>query len=525
MERKPLGGTVPRSTLAAWELVRFSFLFLCLFAPLSASAQTPAEKLERFGESAGGYELMRRPLTGTLQGGADRTFSIPGRAGVDYMVAGFCGEGCENLDLVVLDSVGGEVGSDRLPDAQPTLAFRGESDQPLWLKVAVVSCSRESCPFAVGVFWNPDRANRWGGETGASRLQLFRTRLGELGYTALGEEIRGSLGHEQEARIPIPLKAGNEYRIGSICDNDCLDLDLVLQAPEGDTVESDFLRDAFPVLVHVPTTDGDYTLTVRMALCFLEPCGFRAAAMSRAQGVGPGGVEVEGNIISEAVRRGQLGLGDERFPEGGLYDAYSIPVEEGQSLIVDVRSEDFDPFLAVQTPSGEKRTSDPSDTEAGHSHIDWVAPEGGSYRIVVTCVDPNQSGGYFLHLAVAEREAGATSDTAAAEAPVRSVTERGRLDSEDEQLPEGTYFDTYTLEALDGQTVTVDLVSEAFDPYLILVAPDGTRSANDDLPLDPSRCSTRFQASQDGTYTILVTSFSAGSVGDYILQFGVFDGH
>jgi hypothetical protein len=478
-----------------------------------------------FGESASGYELVRRPITGRLVGGADRTISIPGKAGFDYMVAGFCGEGCENLDLVVVDSAGMEVGSDRLPDAQPTIAFRGESDQPLWLKVAMVDCARETCQFAVGVFWNPDRAARWGGETGVSRMQLFRTRLGELGYTPLGEEIRGSLGHEQEARIPIPLEAGNEYRIGAICDNDCLDLDLVLQAPEGDTVESDFLRDAFPVLVHVPDADGDYTLTVRMALCFLEPCGFRAAAMSRRQGVGPGGMEVEGEIISEAVRRGSLGLGDEQTREGGLFDVYRIQVEEGQRIIVDLRSQDFETSLSVVTPGGERRSSDNNDMEVGHSHIDWVAPEDGSYRIVVTAFDPRQSGDYFLHLAVAERKPGAVSDLAAADAPVRLVTERGSLDPEDEQLPEGAYFDTFTLEAVAGQTVMVDLVSQAFDPLLILVGPDGTRSANDDYPLDLTRSSMRFQASQDGTYTILVTSFAAGSVGDYILQFGVIEGY
>jgi hypothetical protein len=478
-----------------------------------------------FSESASGYELVRRPITGRLEGGADRTFSIPGKAGVDYLVAGFCGEGCENLDLVVVDSTGMEVGSDRLPDTQPTIAFRGESDQALWLKVAMAGCARETCQYAVGVFWNPERAARWGGETGASRLQLFRTRLGELGYTTLGEEIRGSLGHEQEARIPIPLEAGNEYRIGAICDNDCLDLDLILQAPDGDTVKSDFLRDAFPVLVHVPDTDGDYNLTVRMALCFLEPCGFRAVALSRGQGIGPGGVEVKGTIVSEAVRRGSLGLGDGQLPDGGLFDAYSIEAEAGQIIIADLRSEHFDTFLAIEAPGGEQEVNDDFNREPGHSHVDWIVPEDGSYKVLVTTFAPNAGGDYSLHLAVVETEPGATSDTASAEVPVSLVTERGSLDSEDEQLPEGAYFDTYTVEAMAGQTLMVDLVSEAFDPYLILIAPDGARSANDDLPLDLSRSATRFQASQDGTYTILVTSFSAGSVGDYILQFGVFEEH
>ena len=370
---------------------------------IPAFGQSPSHRLQEFGESARGFEMVPRPLRGELKTGANLTVTVVTHENLDYMVVGFCGEGCDNLDLTLADSTGREVASDRLPDAQPILSFSADATEALWISVDMVSCSAETCEFAVGFFSSSRNQSNRLADIGASRMGLFKKELGELGYTQVGEDFGGTLGHEQGAEIPIPLEAGNEYRIGAVCDDDCMDLDLILRGPEGDTIASDILRDAFPVLVHSPAEDGEYNLTVHMAACFIEPCGFRVAAMSRARGLGPGGIPVDGTVVSEAVRRGRLEFPDDRLPEGGLFDAYSIPADAGQTIIVDLRSDDFDTYLAVEAPNGDRETNDDYDMETGHSHVELIAPEEGSYKIVVTTFSPEGAGDYFLQIAVVQR--------------------------------------------------------------------------------------------------------------------------
>jgi hypothetical protein len=521
MARVHVSGRVPyRSTPAVGA---FLLLVLLSSIALPASGQTPASRVQEFGESARGYALMRRPVTGVLEGGTDLTFHLDTTVDQEYMVVGYCGVGCDDLNLAVADSSGREVASDRLPDAQPMVAFTGESTQGLWISVAMASCAVESCEFAVGVYRNSQGERDGLSDAYAARMRNFKTELGELGYAQVGEELRGSLPHSQEARAPLRLQGGFQYQIGAVCDEDCLDIDLILEGPAGDTVESDLLRDAFPVLLHVPPEDGEYALTARMAVCFLDPCSFRVVIMAKEEGLGPGGTRVNGTILSETIRRGTLGFPDERLGEGGMFDTYSIPAEAGQTIIADLRSDDFDTFLAIQAIDGTRETNDDYDMEANHSHIEWVAPLDGSYRIVVTTLFPEGGGDYVLQLAVVQEGEGPSPDTTAAAAAVNVTTHSGMLEAGDEHLPEGCFFDPYTIQALAGQTVLADLVSEEFDTYLIIEAPDGSRTAHDDYLLDTGHSRISIQAPEDGTYTILVTTFSAGSGGHYVLQLGVFD--
>ncbi len=442
---------------------------------------------------------------------------------MEYMVVGYCGAGCDNLDLALVDSAGRELASDRLPDAQPMFSFTGKSTEEMWISVEMGSCSVDSCEFAVGVFGHPGRESDQLGDIGTSRLRLFKKELGELGYTQEGKDLGGALGHTQEAEIPLPLEAGIEYRIGAVCDDDCVDLDLILRGPEGDTINSDVLRDAFPVVIYAPPQDGEYDLLVRMAVCFIEPCGFRVAAMSRMHGLGPGGIPVGGTIVSEALRRGTLDLTDLRRPEGGLFDSYSIPAAPGQTVIVDLQSDDFDTYLTVDGPGGVQEISDDYDLETGHSHIQLLAPEEGTYKIVVTTYSPEGAGDYVLQITVVEEGEETPPDSLATDPLLKVATHHGTLDSGDEVHPEGAFFDTYTLQALAGQTVTADLVSEVFDTFLIVETWSGRRWAKDGYPQDAGHSRVQFQAPEDGEYTILVTSFSAGATGNYILSLGVFD--
>jgi tetratricopeptide (TPR) repeat protein len=94
--------------------------------------------------------------------------------------------------------------------------------------------------------------------------------------------------------------------------------------------------------------------------------------------------------------------------------------------------------------------------------------------------------------------------------------ESGRLEEGDATLQSGEYFDAFEREWPEGTRVSIVLESAHFDPYLIVVGPDGRRHENDDF--DKKNARVDFLAGSGGTYRIIVTSYAAGETGAYRLR-------
>ncbi|MBE7385086.1 MAG: tetratricopeptide repeat protein [Leptolyngbya sp. SIO1E4] len=109
------------------------------------------------------------------------------------------------------------------------------------------------------------------------------------------------------------------------------------------------------------------------------------------------------------------------------------------------------------------------------------------------------------------------------QAPAREAEERrsqsinGTLGTDDAVLDGGEYYEIHTFEGAEGQTITIDLVSEEFDTYLVVFGPEGDRvGENDDG--DNSNAQIWLTLPSTGTYTVWATSYSAGEVGSYQLS-------
>ncbi len=96
-------------------------------------------------------------------------------------------------------------------------------------------------------------------------------------------------------------------------------------------------------------------------------------------------------------------------------------------------------------------------------------------------------------------------------------TESGRLGPGDDTLDSGEYADTYTVEVEAGQRLTADLTSDAFDPYLIVLAPSGEQTENDDWEGSYSRSRVEIEDAEGGTWRVRVTSYEPGETGAYTL--------
>ncbi|NNM05695.1 MAG: hypothetical protein HKO65_11465 [Gemmatimonadetes bacterium] len=375
------------------------FLFLLLVAPTRGWAQTPRDQVLDFLDAASGFQLLGEIITGVLQTGEDMATPVTLVEGGDYMMVGYCSSGCTNLDLALFDSFGERVESDTLPDAEPVLMFRAEATGSFIVQATAVECPPAGCSLAVGIMGSTAEPGAIPGEDMAGRLTLVAVDLMSLGFSEIGDERVGSLNNDQSISLPINLEAGREYRLVGVCDRDCFDLDLALVSPRGEEVASDVLEDALPIVAHVADTTADYRVEVIMIACGLEPCAFRVAAYARGEAMGPGGASFTGELLFHETHYGELGPGDQEVEKAYL-EVYEVEARAGQSIIADLRSDDFDTLLRVRGPGDATAENDDFGFDTGHSHIEMLVEEDGTYFVHVTSFSPESAGAFVLQVAV-----------------------------------------------------------------------------------------------------------------------------
>jgi len=74
------------------------------------------------------------------------------------------------------------------------------------------------------------------------------------------------------------------------------------------------------------------------------------------------------------------------------------------------------------------------------------------------------------------------------------------------------------LEGVAGQAVSIELVSEDFDPYLYVVGPGMDLPVEDDDSAGDMDSLVELEFPESGTYRIIVSAFSSGSGGDFEIR-------
>jgi hypothetical protein len=103
------------------------------------------------------------------------------------------------------------------------------------------------------------------------------------------------------------------------------------------------------------------------------------------------------------------------------------------------------------------------------------------------------------------------------------VEVKGKLDEESSVLPsDNSYFNAYTFEGDAGQRVIIEMGSEEFSSYLILLSPDGDNVAQAGAETNNASATSRDSRIEvtlptDGIYTILANTYQTGETGEYTL--------
>lgn len=226
------------------------------------------------------------------------------------------------------------------------------------------------------------------------------------------------------------------------------------------------------------------------------------------------GTPVQGSLTEDDAEYEESEDGAE-----GFFDLYRFSARPGQRIRVRMEMGEYYPSIEVGTLQDGQFTALDNVTSGPDGMLMATLAEGGEYYLRAGAFG-GVTGEYTL---TAEERAPAPAPRTT---PVRQgETVRGELGEGDAELDDGRFYDAYVYTGRAGETLRVQLNSDAFDAYVIVGRMvDGEFqeiASNDDAEEGDSLNSLLdVELPEDGRYVIQATSFSPASEGEYELVVG-----
>jgi hypothetical protein len=227
---------------------------------------------------------------------------------------------------------------------------------------------------------------------------------------------------------------------------------------------------------------------------------------------------------------GRLEASDPALDDGSHYDVWSYRGRAGERLVVTLRSDDFDAYLAVGRLSGGDCEDDCETDDDGAGGTDarvvLTLREDGVYGIRANSLDEGETGAYTLTV-----ESGEAPPLRPAGAIGVGETASGRLDTGDlRDEDDDSYYELWTYRGPAGLPVVITLRSGEFDAYLSwgrLEGGEWEEIDTDDDGAGGTDARLTVTPEPGETYFIRANSLSEGETGSYALTVepGGGDGH
>ncbi|PYS93505.1 MAG: hypothetical protein DMF64_04690 [Acidobacteria bacterium] len=233
-------------------------------------------------------------------------------------------------------------------------------------------------------------------------------------------------------------------------------------------------------------------------------------------------------ITSGQTLNGDLSTSDCKLNDGSFFDAYSFTANANQQVSITMTSSSFDTYLILLAPDGTATGTDIAEDDNGGGGTNARIPAGagvavlpatGTYTIYANSAAANQTGTYSITLSISNSNCPTTPITVG-----QSIN--GALANTDCRLPaDGSFLDQYTFSGTQGQQVGISLSSTSFNPFIILLAPNGTdiadtfnTSGTNVNSVHVPEAGGFIQLPTTGTYTIYANSFTVAGAGNYTLS-------
>lgn len=216
---------------------------------------------------------------------------------------------------------------------------------------------------------------------------------------------------------------------------------------------------------------------------------------------------------------GTLARGDRKV-ENSYSDTWTYQGREGETIVVTLRSEDFDAYLNLgEFDGGECTDMDADDNGGGgtDSRIRVELPSDGAFHIHVSAVGQGETGAYTLQVEQAtDRESGAPA------MPISpGETLEGRLSKADAEEADGSFREEWVFRGDAGETFVITQRSEDVDALLHVGRMAGGEwelLASDDDGGGDSDAEITITLPESGEYVIRAGTYLAGETGAYTLS-------
>src|SRR5258707_14284202 len=96
---------------------------------------------------------------------------------------------------------------------------------------------------------------------------------------------------------------------------------------------------------------------------------------------------------------GRLTTTDQQFSDGSRYKMYAFVGNKGDTVAVDLMSDDFDANIVVADASGNALARNDDSGENCNARLTYVLPQAANYRVYANSTAPAELGEYRLALA------------------------------------------------------------------------------------------------------------------------------
>jgi hypothetical protein len=272
-----------------------------------------------------------------------------------------------------------------------------------------------------------------------------------------------------------------------------------------------------PYRILVNTTSAPHRQTGRFTLAISE--GSQHVQGRSENDCSPAGAAPATSIRVGETVNGTLASSDSLYPDNSYFKFYQFTAPAGRAVTIDLSSDDFDPVLIIRGSDLDNSIINDDGGPGCYSRVSRTFPSTGPYRILVntTNTPERQTGRFSLSITEGAKSiqegSAASADCRSGSTATHSIdvgqTQSGNLTRTDIVLDsDTTYAQAWTIQGRAGQTITIDLESDAFDSYLFLRGPGigGGRDFQDDD--SGGNCHARLTATfpQSGEYEIVVNT-------------------
>ncbi len=240
-------------------------------------------------------------------------------------------------------------------------------------------------------------------------------------------------------------------------------------------------------------------------------------------------LDSEGELTVGAEVRGALSAADIRDPSDSYVEAWTLEGRAGESVSVDLISDEFDSYLYVVGPGLGETLRDDDSGGACHARITFTFLENGTFHVIASTTSAQQTGPYTLRVSdtpapTAGYSCGGMNPALLTDLPtdgrrlaVGDVVS-GSLTGESPTIGDGRRAEAWLLEGRADESVVVILESNAFDAYLYATGPGLGEVLSDDDGAGELNSRLTFTFPVDGSYLVVASQVSGGGTGAYTIR-------